>query len=363
MKTCLFVFVFILIATFAYADYVSPAIDFFMHGRQYETFLRDHYRFEESKPLRIEYSYMKWRNSHSLSSEYSDYLNMETTLPTYKSQRLSIDIPFNYSSIPIWSESEKTDFGCYIKIINLSLMGRLMITDNFRSIIGLEYNIKGDSDAFRKADGRLISIPKLVLSYELFKQLNVMAGARIDKYYYDTDEANYALKLADRLYCQPMAMMNWHPSDNFILLLGLPYSGVSIGFGNLLKLEARGSVYKDVELSLRSKPIARTNLAVRFANTPYTEIPVESFKTSDLGDFLIGRISHTRKSVSFETGIELNPGALASFSVQYFPGGDVKFKNVNQEPTDQEPTIMDGKPGFALGARFTVDIEALLQLK
>ena len=73
---------------------------------------------------------------------------------------------------------------------------------------------------------------------------------------------------------------------------------------------------------------------------------------------MIGRISHTRKSVSFETGIELNPGALASFSVQYFPGGDVKFKNVNQEPT-----IMDGKPGFALGARFTVDIEALLQLK
>ena len=93
MKTCLFVFVFILIATFAYADYVSPAIDFFMHGRQYETFLRDHYRFDESKPLRIEYSYMKWRNSHSLSSEYSDYLSMEITLPTYKSQRLSIDIP------------------------------------------------------------------------------------------------------------------------------------------------------------------------------------------------------------------------------------------------------------------------------
>jgi hypothetical protein len=361
MKTCLVVVVVVVvvifIATFAYADYVSPAIDFFMHGRQYETFLRDYYRFDESKPLRIEYSYMKWLNSNSLSSEYADNLSMETTLPTYKSQRLSIDIPFNYSSVPIWSEGEKTNFGCYMKTINLSLVGRLMITNSFRSIIGLEYNIKGDSDAFGKADGRFISIPKLILSYELFKQLNIMAGARIDKYYYDTDVADYALELADRLYCQPMAMINWHPSDNFILLLGLPYSGASVGFGDLLKLEARGSVYKDFEIGLRSKPIARINLAVRFTNTPYSEIPVESFKITEVGQFLSGRITNTRKNISFETGVELNPGALASFSVQYFPGGDVKFKNVDQE------SIIDGKPGYALGARFTVDIEALLQLK
>jgi len=355
MKTCLFIFVFILIATFARAEYVSPAIDFFMHGRQYETFLRDHYRFDEQKPLRIEYSYIQWQNSHSISSEFSDYLNLETTLPTYMSQRLYFDIPFVYSRVPIWSESKETDFGCSINTINLSLMGKLVITNNFRSIIGLEYDIKGDSDAFGKTDGRMISIPKLVLSYELFKQLNVMAGARLDKYYYDTDEANYALKLADRLYCQPMGMLNWHPSDNFILLLGLPYSGVSIGFGNLLKFEARGSVNNDVELGLRLKPANRTNITFRFINTPYTEIPVESFKIS--GKFLTGRISHTRKTVSVEAGVELNPGALASFSAQYSPGADVKFKNEKQEYT------LDGKPGFAIGAKFTVDIEALLQIK
>ena len=360
MKICLFILALMLITTFAYADeYVSPTIDFFMHGRQYDTLIRDHYRFEEQKPLQIEYSYVKWLDSRSISSEYSDYLHLETTLPIYKAKRFAIDIPLDYSRIPIWAESEKTDFGCGVNILYVSLMGRVLITNSLRSIIGFEYNTKGDSDTFAKADGRMISIPKLILSYEMPGHLNVMAGVRLDKYYYETEETDFALKLNDRLYCQPMGMLNWHPSDNLILLLGVPYSGISIGLGKLLKVEARGSIVRqDVELGMRLKPIDRTNVTLRFLSTPYSEIPVIGFKVSEKEKFLTGRISHTRKTMSFEAGRELNPGALAALGIQYSPGSELKFKDEKQK---YHP--LDGKPNFTIGARLTVDIEALLQIK
>jgi hypothetical protein len=356
MKICLFILTLMFITTFAYADYVSPAVDFFMHGREYDTFLRDHYRFEEQKPLQIEYNYVKWLDSNSISNEYSDNLRIETTLPIYKSKRFIVDIPLDYSRNPIWAENDKTIFGCSINTLYLSLTGRLLITDNFRSIIGFEYNTKGDSDTFAKADGRMICIPKLILSYELPGHLNVMAGAKLNKYYYDPEETDYILELDDRLYCQPVGMVNWHPSDNFIILLGMPYSGVSIGFGDLLKMEVRGSINQDVEVSLRTKPINRTNITLRFFNTPFLEIPVESFKPPVSGTFLSGRISHTRKTFSFEAGRELNPGALASLGLQYSPGSGLTFK-------EKKEYTLDGKPNYSIGARLTVDIEALLQLK
>jgi len=57
-----------------------------------------------------------------------------------------------------------------------------------------------------------------------------------------------------------------------------------------------------------------------------------------------------------EIGRELNPAALASLAAQYSPKSDLTF-NAN------EKYELDCKPNFSIGAKFTVDVKALLQIK
>jgi hypothetical protein len=359
MKTCLIVLLLTLAFTTAVcADYMLPAVDFFMHGRQYEMYLRDHFRFDEPRPLQIEYDYTKWLDSNSISSEYADHLSLETDLPIYSSQRVFVDIPFSYSRLPVWAESEKINYGATISMISPSIVSRVVIANKFKSIIGIEYNLKGDSEAFGKSDGRMICVPNLVLSYDLLNQLNIMAGGRLERYYYDTNDTDYAMELADRLYLRPIAMLNWHPNDNFAILLGLPYLGgyVTLAKG-IIKAEARATINQNFEVGLRIRPIDKTNVTLRLLNIPYKEIPVEGFIT-EAGNFLKGRIDHTRRTFSFEAGRELNPAAIASLGVQYVPGSDVNFTG-----KDGQKYPLNGKPNYSIGVKFTVDIEALFQLK
>lgn len=359
MKTCFFVLIIILaLANFVYADYGLPTIDFFMHSRQHEIFLRDHFRFDEPKPFQIEYNYTKWLDSDEYSSEYADKLNLETDLPIYKSKNIMLNIPFYYERLPIWSENEKVNYGGSINNINLSVLSRLIITNKFRSIIGIEYNIKGNSETFGKADGRMICLPNMVLSYEIFNQLNIMAGGRLEKYFYDTDQTDFTTELSDRLYFQPVAMLNWHPNDNFAFLLGLPYLGGYVSLANgMIKADVRTTLNQRFEAGIRIRPINKTNLAIRFINNPYSEIPVEEFKT-EKGNFLEGTLEHTRKTMSFELGRELNPASIVSLGFQYSPESDIDFKS-----KDNQEYLLNGKSNYSIGVKFTVDIEALLQLK
>jgi hypothetical protein len=89
MRICLVAFL-LMLATTTYAQYVSPAIDFFMQGRQYDTFLRDYFQFNEPKPFRIDYNYVKWLDSSSDAGDYADNLHLETALPIYASDRHTV---------------------------------------------------------------------------------------------------------------------------------------------------------------------------------------------------------------------------------------------------------------------------------
>ncbi|MGB9595258.1 MAG: hypothetical protein ACPL7B_03155 [Candidatus Poribacteria bacterium] len=359
MRICLSIFL-LMLATTAYAQYVSPAIDFFMLGRQYDTFLRDHFQFDEPKPLWIDYNYVKWLNSKSGSSDYSDYLHIETSMPIYNSDRFSVDVPFVLTKLPVWAENDKYEFGDSVNILSAPFMIRLAITDNFRPLFGFEYNIKGDSETFGEPQGKMVCIPNIVLSYNLSKKVNLMFGGRLERYYYEAEEANFAVELDDMLYLIPVSMINWHPSENFLLLLGVPYSGISLKVGNKIRTEARFSVSKNGEIALRLKPIEKTNISLRFINSPNLEIPVEisalAFGLSE-SKTLKGRFSNTRQNMVIEVGRELNPAALALIGFRYSPKSDLTFK------TDENEYELDCPPNFAIGVRFNVDVKALLQME
>jgi len=359
MRVCLFAFL-LMLATTVCAEYVSPAIDFFMQGRQYDTFLRDHFQFDEPKPLWIDYNYVKWLDTNSDASDYSDYLHIETSIPMYNSDRLSVDIPFVFTRLPVWAEKDKYVLSDGVNILSAPLTIRLAITDNFRSLFGIEYNIKGDSETFNKPKGKMAHIPEIVLSYNLSKKFNLMLGGHLERYFYETEETDFAIELDDMLYLIPISMINWHPSDNFLLLLGFPYSGVSLKIGDKIRTEARFSISQKGEIALKLKPIEKTNISLRFINSPYLEIPVEisalAFGLSE-DKVLNGRFSNTRQNVIIEVGRELNPAALVSIGFRYSPKSDLTFK------TDEKEYELDCKPNFAVGVRFNVDVKALLQME
>ena len=343
----------------AHAQHTSHSIDFYMHDRYYDTFLRDHYRFEEPKPLHIEYWYVNWLDSAQDVDEYKDHLHLEGLVPIYLGKKLIVDIPFQYSRVPIWAETEETTFGSGINVLQPNLIARWTLTNRLKSIIGWEYNLKGDGEFFGKSNGRVICPLKAVFSYDLNTQLNFAAGARFDRYYYDIHEPpDVSFKLADRLYCQPIVMLNWHPSNDFAVLLGIPGLGVHLGFGDMLKTEARVSIDRKFEIAFRAKPFERTNVTLRMLNVPYTEIPVESHSFHE-GEILAERLCCTDRSILLEIGRELNPAALASLGLRYGFGGDVELKDRDCK----EIIKLNGKPHFAIGVTFTVDIEALAGIR
>jgi hypothetical protein len=342
----------------AHAQSTSPAVDFFMHDRFHETFLRDHYRFEEPKPLRIEYWYVTWLDSSEGADQYRDYLHFEGLFPVYTGQKLIVDIPFHYSHVPIWAETEENDFGNSINVLEPYLITRWRITNRLKSIIGWEYNLKGDGGDegnFGKSSGRQICLLKAFFSYDLHAQLNFVAGVRFDRYYYDIhEEPDVSFELADRLYSQPAVMLNWHPSDDFTVLLGIPGVGIHLALGDVIKAEARAGINKKAEIAFRVRPLERTNATLRFLNVPYMEIPIKgrSFQEENL---LAERLCYTDKSILFEIGRELNPAALVSLGFRYSPGSDVELKDRRYKDVIK----LDGKPRFVIGVTFTVDIEAL----
>jgi hypothetical protein len=351
-----FIFAFVSV-TAVCAQEASPAIDFFMHGGFHDTFLRDHYRFEEPKPLRIEYWYTRWLDSSGGDEEYRDNIYIEALLPVYSGRNLIVDIPFQYIRVPIWAESEQNIFARTTSFVRPHLTTRWRITDQLKSIVGWEYNLKGDSENIGKPAGRKICLLKGFFSYDLHDQLNLVAGVRFDRYYYDTDEETDTLdtfKLADRLYYKPAVMLNWHPSDDFSVLLGIPGAGFHLALGKALKVEARASIDKEVEIALRVKPVERTSMTLRFINTPYTEIPIRG-RTFD--GILAERLYHTEKAVLFDIGRELNPAALASLGFRYSPSRDVTLK----DRFYKDSVELDGKSYFSVGATFIVDLEALVK--
>ena len=350
-KTAVIMFLF---TAAAYAQPISPAADFFMYDRFYETFLRDHFRFGEAKPLRIEYLYANWLDSSEGADEYRDHLHLESSVPIYSGRKLIVDIPFQYHRFPVWAETEEATFGDGISVIEPGLITRWTIADRFRSIIGWEYNLKGDGENFGRSTGRQICLLKAFFSYDLHTQLNFVAGVRFDRYYYDTDEESDVFELADRLYYHPAIMLNWHPSNDFTVLLGIPAVGVHLALGNALKAEARAAIDKKVEVALRVRPFERTSATLRFLNIPYTEVPIED-RSFDDNSLVAERLYYTDKSIQLEMGRELNPAAIASVCFRYSPGSDLEFKDGDYENS----TTLEGKPRFSVGVTFTVDIEVL----
>lgn len=342
----------------AHAQYTLPSTDFFLQDRPYDTFLRDYFRFQEPKPLRIEYWHVNWLDSDDdASSEFTDYLHLEGLLPIYTGTRLTVDIPFQYSHVPVWGESNGKTFGDSLNILDPHLMTRWTLTDKLRAIVGWEYQMKGDSENFGKTIGKRICLLKGYLSYDLHPQLNLVAGARLDRYLYDTDEQPDAFELADRLYYEPAVMLNWHPSDAFILLLGMPYMGVHLELGDLLKAEARVGIDERAQIAITATPVERTIATVRLFNTPYKEFPIDVL-TED--GTLIEMLSYTGKSIIFELGWKLNPAALAGIGFRYGFSSDLELKDRYNENTIEE---LDGKSHFAIGATFTLGIEALLGMR
>ena len=341
----------------AHAQYKLPAIDFFLHDRAYETFLRDYFRFDEPKPLRVEYWHVTWVDSDELSSQFTDYLHLETLIPIYLGERLTVDIPFQYSYVPIWAEGQGSTFGDNINLLDPYLMTRWTISDRFKAIVGWEYTMKGVSEGFGKTIGKKICLLKGYASYDLNSQLNVAAGARFDRYLYDTDEEPDAFELADRLYYQPAIMLNWHPSEGLILLLGMPYTGVHLELGSMLKAEARVDIDKKAEIALSATHDERIIATLRFFNTPYKEYPI---RTSKEDDALIRMLSYTDKNFLLELGWKLNPAALASVGFRYGLGGDVELKDRYNEKIIE---TLDGKDYYAIGATFTLALEALLGMR
>ncbi|MFC1715122.1 hypothetical protein ACFL6S_15755 [Candidatus Poribacteria bacterium] len=341
----------------AHAQFELPVIDFFLHDRPYDTFLRDYFRFNEPKPLRVEYSHTSWQDSDERSTEFSDYLHLEGMLPIYLGGKLTIDIPFQFSHVPIWAESEETLFGDSINLLDPHLMTRWTFSDRLKAIVGWEYTMKGVSENFGKTIGKRICLLKGYVSYDLNSQLNVVAGSRLDRYLYDTDEESGAFELADRLYYQPALMLNWHPNERLTLLLGMPYTGVHLKLGDMVKAEARANIDKKAEIALSVSPVERVIATLKFSNTPYKEYPIRK-RGED--ESLIKMLSYTDKSVALELGWKLNPAALASLALRYGSGGDVELKDRYNENILEE---LDGKAHFDVGATFTMALEALLGMR
>jgi hypothetical protein len=352
---------FFMITVAAQAQDVMPAIDFFMYDRLYEVFLRDYFRFEEPKPLRIEYWYVNWQDTESNLDEYRDLLHIEGAIPIHFGDKLMVDIPFQYSHAPLFAEDGNNVYGNNISFVNPYLITRWWITDRFKSIIGWQFSLKGDSDTFGEVSGRRICLLKGLFSYDLNTQLNFVAGARLDRYYYDTDKEHDVddepdtFRLARRLYYRPAAMLNWHPNDNLTVLLGIPDTGFSLSLGDLLKAEARAAIDKKIEVAIGIRPANRIRNTLRFLNTPYTEVPIKS-TTFQEDSPPAERLYYTNKSIVFELGWELNPASLASVGLRYSPSSELEFKDRNYEDVIK----MDSNPSYAIGATFTVDIEALL---
>lgn len=354
MKTLIALCFLIIFTTIGYAQNISPPIEFFMHGRDNDTFLRDHFQFAESKPLRIEYSYTNWLDSGKNSSEYKDNLKIECLFPIYNGEKFKVDIPLQYSYIPVWGEADDVEYGRKISIIKPQLMTRWTITPKLKSIVGWEYNLKGDGEYFGNPKGRKICLLKGFLSYDLYSQLNLAVGARFDRYYYDTYEESDTFKLDDRLYYQPAAMINWHPSKNFIILLGIPYMGAYLNFGNMLKAEARLSIDKEMEFALKTEPIEKTSATLRFFNTPYLEVPAKE-RVFGNAAAVAERLSYTDKRIMLEIGRRLNPAAEASLAFVYALGNDLEL----DDKSGNNVITLDGKPHFDIAATFTLELDAL----
>ena len=231
-------------------------------------------------------------------------------------------------------------------------MTRWTLSDHLKAIVGWEYTMKGVSERFGETIGKRICLLKGNVSYDLNSQLNVVAGSRLD-----TDEESGAFELADRLYYQPAIMVNWHPSERLILLLGMPYTGVHLKLGDMVKAEARANIDKKAEIALSVSPVERVIATLKFSNTPYKEYPIRK-KGED--DPLIKMLSYTDKSVSFELGWKLNPAALASLAFRYGSAGDAELKDRYNENILEE---LDGKAHFDVGATFTMALEALLGMR
>jgi hypothetical protein len=336
------------------AQEISPAVDFFMHNKFYDTFLRDYFRFNEPNPLRVEYFYTSWMDGGEESKEYADHLYLEGLFPIYRRDKLVIDIPFRYSRVPVWSETKPDSFGCYINAFEPSIMTRWTITQRFKSIVGWEYNIKGDGDRVGDKDSRKICFLKTYLSYDLHDKINMVAGVRFDRYYYDTEEESDVYELTDRLYYHPAIMLNWHPNKTFTLLLGIPGSGFQLALGDLIKVETRANIDEEFEVGLKVKPIEQTNLTLRFIHIPYSEVPVKpvSFQGNDL---LAERLYYTYKSIILEIGRELNPASVVSLAFRYGLESNLELKDRLYENSIK----LDGKPVFAIGVTFAVDLGAL----
>lgn len=344
-------------ANFVNAEYVTPAVDFFMHGRFYDIQLRDYYRFEEPKPLRIEYFYVNWLESHPSSGEFRDRLHIETMIPIYKGEKILIDIPVEFSRIPTWAEKGDYFFGDNISNLETDIIVRWIFNNRLKFLLGSEYKLKGGSEIFGKSAGMIISPMKFVSSFDINKRLNSAFGFELDRYYYDTDEQPESLNLAKRLYYHPIFMLNWHPEEKLALMLGYPDSGISLSFIDMIKAEARISINKEMQFALRLRPINRTNISLRYRKIPYTEIPIKPLKSPDEKN-IADRISFNSDIFSFEIGRELNPAALASIGFSYSPESDVDFKNNNNDAIS-----LNGKSNYVLGITFTVDFDVLFQIR
>lgn len=339
------------------AQYISPAADFFLYDRFYDTFLRDHFRFREPKPLRVEYWNINWLDSGERADEYKDYLHFEGRIPIYTGAKLMVEFPFQYRHVPLWAESDESTLGKNINVVEPELLARWTFTERLKAIFGWEYNLKGDGDTFGKSVGREICFLEAFLSYDLHPQLNLAAGARLDRYYYDTGEEPDIFKLTDRLYYHPAIMLNWHPGDNFIFLLGFPGVGAHLGFGEIIKIETRVAVDKEAQIALSVRPVERLIATLRFLKIPYMEIPTEIHEE---GRTLTEMLCYTDKNALFEIGWKLNPAALASVGFRYSPGGDIELRDRANENIIKK---LDGKSSFAVGATFTMSIEALLGMR
>ncbi len=124
------------ITNFASAEYVTPAVDFFMHGRSYDMQLRDYYQFDEPKPLRIEYFYVNWLESQSGSGEFRDRLHIETMVPIYKGEKILVDIPVAFSRIPIWAEKGDYFFGDNISNLESDIIARWIFNNKIKFFTG-----------------------------------------------------------------------------------------------------------------------------------------------------------------------------------------------------------------------------------
>lgn len=347
----------LMISNFASAEYVTPAVDFFMYGRSYDMQLRDYFRFEEPKPLRIEYFYINWLESQSGSGEFRDRLHIETMVPIYKGEKLLVDIPIEFSRIPTWAEKENYSFGDNISNLETDLIVRWNLKNKLKFMLGGEYKLKGGSEIFGKSSGMTISPIKLISSYDISKRINFAIGIRLDKYYYDTDEESESFKLSNRLYYYPISMINLHTGEKITLMLGYPDSGVSLSFIDMIKAEARISINQEIQCAIRLRPINRTNISLRYLKIPYKEIPVRPL-VSPYDEPIADRVSFNSNVFSFEIGRELNPAALASIGFSYFPDFDVNFKNDHRDVI-----TLNGKSNYVLGITFTVDFATLFQIR